>query len=154
VTPIVYVPFSGTAIDPATTSTDTTDTSGSTESDENPNPLRPGCFIATAAYGSAMADDVVLLRKFRDQHLLTNAPGQAFVQFYYRHSPPIADCIARHASLKLMVRAGLTPIIWTIKHPCGAGILLILLSAGLIARRIQVRRQKQKRAIAQPGMSL
>jgi hypothetical protein len=33
----------------------------------------------------------MVLRKFRDRYLLTNAPGKAFVRFYYKHSPPIAD---------------------------------------------------------------
>jgi hypothetical protein len=45
------------------------------------------CFIATAAYGSPMAQDVKLLRAFRDQYLLTNEPGHKFVELYYSVSP-------------------------------------------------------------------
>lgn len=70
-----------------------------------------GCFIATAAFGTPMAEEVRYLRAFRDRHLLTNDPGRAFVRFYYAYSPPIADYLRRHDSLRAMVRAGLRPLI-------------------------------------------
>jgi hypothetical protein len=69
------------------------------------------CFIATAAYGTAMEPRVMALRKFRDEHLLTNPVGQAFVRGYYRWSPPIAGVIARHESLRAAVRAALRPVV-------------------------------------------
>jgi len=70
-----------------------------------------GCFIATAAYGTPMAAEVEVLRRFRDEYLLTNAVGQAFVDFYYSTSPPIAKFLADHAALKPMVRFGLMPAV-------------------------------------------
>lgn len=70
-----------------------------------------GCFIATAAYGTPMAEDVRYLRAFRDQHLLDNPAGQWFVQQYYKLSPPLADYIREHEGLKSLVRAGLTPLV-------------------------------------------
>ena len=62
------------------------------------------CFIATAAYGSEDAPEVEQLRRFRDNHLLTNPFGTAFVRFYYRVSPPIARLIARKPRLRSAIR--------------------------------------------------
>ncbi len=70
-----------------------------------------GCFIATAAYGTPMADEVVTLCGFRDAHLLTNPAGKRLVSFYYKVSPPIAEFIAKHESLKSMVRFILKPVV-------------------------------------------
>jgi hypothetical protein len=69
------------------------------------------CFIATAAYGSKLQPCVVLLRQFRDNCLLVNGPGRAFVQFYYRHSPPLAHFISNHDGLRFIVRIALLPLI-------------------------------------------
>jgi hypothetical protein len=69
------------------------------------------CFIATAAYGTPMAEEIQILREFRDEYLLTNVVGRALVDFYYRVSPPIAEFITEHPSLKPVVRAGLLPAV-------------------------------------------
>jgi hypothetical protein len=81
------------------------------------------CFIATAAYGSTMAADVVALRVFRDRYLLTNPLGKAFVSVYYTVSPPIAGFIAKHESLRTLTRITLLPVVAGVKHP-GAAMLL------------------------------
>ena len=70
-----------------------------------------GCFIATAAYGTPMAKEIQILREFRDEYLLTNPLGQSLVGLYYKVSPPIAEFITEHPSLKQMVRAGLLPAV-------------------------------------------
>jgi hypothetical protein len=70
-----------------------------------------GCFIATAAYGSYWEPHVLILRQFRDAHLLTNILGTKFVEAYYKYSPPIADYIAEHDGLWSMVRIGLAPLV-------------------------------------------
>jgi hypothetical protein len=70
------------------------------------------CFIATAAYGTPMADEVMVLRNFRDKYLVTNKPGQIFVSFYYFISPPLARLIAGSEPLRMAARATLTPIVY------------------------------------------
>jgi len=75
-------------------------------------PSRPPCFIATAAYGTSMAAEVVKLREFRDRHLLTNRAGRAFVRWYYGHSPSVADYIRQRKVARALVRTGLRPLLW------------------------------------------
>jgi hypothetical protein len=69
------------------------------------------CFIATAAYDTAMPEEIQILRDFRDEYLLTNSLGQGLVDVYYTISPPIADFITEHPSLKPLVRAGFMPVV-------------------------------------------
>jgi hypothetical protein len=71
-----------------------------------------GCFIATAAYGSYLEPHVLVLRQFRDNFLLKNSWGKAFMGLYYRYSPPAAAFIAQHDVLRAMVRWCLLPLIW------------------------------------------
>jgi hypothetical protein len=70
-----------------------------------------GCFIATAAFGSYFDPYVTILRSFRDGFLLTNRAGQAFVEWYYRVSPPIADYISGSETLRAGVRIILLPAV-------------------------------------------
>jgi len=55
-----------------------------------------GCFIDTAAYGFRMAEEAKILGNFYEKLLLTNPLGRAFVRFYYKVSPPLADSLSRH----------------------------------------------------------
>lgn len=87
-----------------------------------------GCFIATAAFGSLIEPHVRLLCQFRDHFLLTNTPGKTFVRLYYTYSPPIADFISVHESLRMIVRWSLFPLIaisWMLLN-LGVGPTLLL----------------------------
>jgi hypothetical protein len=64
----------------------------------------PGCFIATACYGSAHAPEVDVLRRFRDRVLLPRPAGRAFVAWYYRTSPPVAAYLTVHPFARRLVR--------------------------------------------------
>lgn len=67
----------------------------------------PGCFIATAAYGTPFHKNLKTLRWFRNTYLLTNPVGKAFVRSYYRWSPSVAQFIGKSPILKAVTRGAL-----------------------------------------------
>lgn len=69
------------------------------------------CFIATAAYGTALASHVKVLSAFRDKYLKSSAPGKLFVRLYYHFSPPLAEFIAESEILRFCVRILLLPLV-------------------------------------------
>jgi len=77
------------------------------------------CFIATAAYGSPLAREVVLLQNFRDEYLACSRLGEKFIHTYYRLSPGLAREISRNKILKLLTRSLLAPLILLITEITG-----------------------------------
>ncbi|RUO26210.1 hypothetical protein CWE09_05710 [Aliidiomarina minuta] len=69
------------------------------------------CFIATAAFGSLLEPQVSTLRQFRDRFLRGHRAGDAFIAFYYEHSPALAQRVATHEWLAAVVRLLLLPVI-------------------------------------------
>ncbi|MGD2245199.1 MAG: hypothetical protein PVI11_01500 [Candidatus Aminicenantes bacterium] len=69
------------------------------------------CFIATAAYGTPSHPHVKILRDFRDRYLVRSYPGRWVIEFYYRHSPLVANLISRHAVWRAAVRIHLLPLV-------------------------------------------
>ena len=57
-----------------------------------------------------MAEEIKVLKKFRDNVLLANSLGRWLVRLYYSVSPPIADFIAKHDDLQELVRWSLLPL--------------------------------------------
>jgi hypothetical protein len=58
-----------------------------------------------------MAPEVAVLRKFRDQYMVTNELGRRFISLYYRHSPAIAEYISNREWVKRLVRGALLPLV-------------------------------------------
>jgi len=75
-----------------------------------------GCFIATAAYGTSAANEINLLRSFRDSVLRRGSSGRRFISLYYRFSPPLARVMERSEILKSITRYLLYPIIRFMKR--------------------------------------
>jgi hypothetical protein len=74
------------------------------------------CFIATAAYGTPTAEQIDVLREFRNVVLLQSSAGSKLVALYYRLTPPIADFIAGNGFLRTLVRQFLVnPLVWIIE---------------------------------------
>lgn len=62
------------------------------------------CFIATACYSNIDAEEVKILRNFRDRQLLNNIIGLQIVRFYYIISPTIANCISKSKVIKCLIK--------------------------------------------------
>jgi hypothetical protein len=74
------------------------------------------CFIATAAYGTPTAEQIDVLREFRDVVLLEDSAGSQFVALYYQLAPPISDLIVKDDRSRTLVRKLLVdPIIWIVE---------------------------------------
>jgi hypothetical protein len=72
----------------------------------------PLCFIATAAYGTPEAEEINIIREFRDVVLRPNSLGAELVSLYYEASPPIAEFISQNEALRTAVRVGfIDPIV-------------------------------------------
>ena len=75
------------------------------DDDYDPSSAKTGsCFIATAVYGTPMAEEIQVLRRYRDEFLLRNLLGKLIVDCYYSWSPPIARFLTRHRSVAGVVR--------------------------------------------------
>jgi hypothetical protein len=106
------------------------DFSGSTSGGGSSGGGGGGCFIATAAFGSPLQPQVKILREFRDRFLLTNAAGKTFVRLYCTYSPPIADFIAKHDPIRMVVRWSLLPLVgvsWVALQLGPVPVLVIML---------------------------
>ncbi len=69
------------------------------------------CFVATAAFGSSMANDVEQLRSFRDRLLGKTVMGELAIESYYTFGPVLARLIGESELLRATSREALRPII-------------------------------------------
>jgi len=54
---------------------------------------------------------IKVVDEFLNHLLIPNSVGKAFVDLYYTYSPPMADLIAKHDTVRLVVRSGLLPMV-------------------------------------------
>jgi hypothetical protein len=109
------------------------------------------CFIATAAYGSSLEREVVVLKQFRDRFLMPSLPGRLLVRAYYATSPPLARMIAGSDGLRRSVRVALSPLVGLVR-PLNAlprhwllgqvAWIPLLLLAALAVRRLRRARRR------------
>ena len=119
--------------------------SASPEQTQTP-PKNGGCLIATATYGSELANEVQQLREIRDNVLLKTSSGSAFLNgfntVYYSFSPTIASWENKNPAFKDVVKLAITPLISTLSilkyvsvdseaEMLGYGIAIILLNVSM-----------------------
>jgi hypothetical protein len=69
------------------------------------------CFVATAAYGSVLANDVEMLRRFRDRMLKRSVLGELAVETYYTFGPTVAGMVGESDLLRQAARGLLAPAV-------------------------------------------
>lgn len=69
------------------------------------------CFIASAVYGDSSCAEVRTLRNFRDDVMMKNKMGKAFVSIYYKLSPSVAVWLTDKPRASLIMKMGLDRIV-------------------------------------------
>lgn len=72
------------------------------------------CFVATVVYGDPNAEQLAILRSFRDKRLARSALGRSFVRAYYRIGPQAAAVVSRSRITKALLRRLLDSVLWMI----------------------------------------
>jgi hypothetical protein len=90
------------------------------------------CPINAAAHGSFLDPHVGAMRAFRDNVLMTNALGRAFVDLYYRMSPSVASILATHSGMRSAARILLTPVVYGVAYPIQAALMLAMATVAVL----------------------
>ncbi|MFW6050614.1 MAG: CFI-box-CTERM domain-containing protein [Myxococcota bacterium] len=69
------------------------------------------CFVATAAHGSPLAEEVGILRRLRDRHLANHVLGRAVVRAYHAVGPEAARLVRHRPWLRASARTALAPLV-------------------------------------------
>ena len=80
-----------------------------------------GCFVATAAYGTAMEPQVQALRVARDALRARSATFATATDIYYRSGPVAAAVVGRSEAARAVVRRLLAPIVAVTQAAFAAG---------------------------------
>ncbi len=104
-----------------------------------------GCFIASITSGSSLYPHIKVLRDFRDKYLLRTQLGRYFISLYYEYSPVLTEFVKGNEPLKVVIRVGLIPLVYSFKFPYLAGI--IVLGLIIIISSIAIKRKTLRRAV-------
>lgn len=97
-------PSSSTHGGSTSSSSSSSNTGSSSSNTSSSSANNEDCFVATAVYGDVDHPDVRQLRRFRDETLRHSGWGRAFITWYYRHGPGLANRLEKHRRLKRAVR--------------------------------------------------
>ena len=74
-----------------------------------------GCYIATMAYGSYEAPEVLVLRRFRDEILKKTFLGRVFIANYYAFSPFLVKFVKKTGIAEKFIRRRLDRLVHRLK---------------------------------------
>ena len=78
---------------------------------QRPQQLWSHRVFATAAYGSPLAAEIGVLRRWRDRYLATHAPGRLLIAGYYAVGPLLADVVRPRPWLRSLARGVIGPVV-------------------------------------------
>jgi beta-lactam-binding protein with PASTA domain len=74
------------------------------------------CYVATVAYESPMAEEVLLLREFRDGVMAQTPAGRHLIELYYEHGPSLALSAMEHPVLRAGLKVGTDAVVAVLKR--------------------------------------
>ena len=74
-----------------------------------------GCYIATMAYGSYDAPEVLVLRRFRDEKLNKTFLGRVFIANYYAFSPLLVKFVKKTGIAERFIRRKLDGFVYRLR---------------------------------------
>ena len=85
---------------------------GYAQGNETGGGVSSGCCAFASAYDATDAENLDIIREFRDKYLMTTPAGRGVVVLYYDvFSPPVAGFINDHPAVKPFARAAWTPAV-------------------------------------------
>ncbi|MEN6429050.1 MAG: PASTA domain-containing protein [Phycisphaerales bacterium] len=69
------------------------------------------CYVATVAYEGPMAEEVVLLREFRDRVMAQTPAGRRLIELYYEYGPGLALSAMEHPTLRMGFKVGIDGVV-------------------------------------------
>jgi hypothetical protein len=116
---------------------------GAWSTDTGPSETGGGCLLATVAYGTPHAEDVLFLRQFRDRHLKPHALGRWIISVYEWTSPSLVDMTQRSEVFRGMIREILGTVVYILKHLLRSVIVFFTLAVGVKIGSIFYRRWRK-----------